>query len=205
MGTPLSLGGLFDVWSEAVARDEPTIAFEVRNGRGRFLFMMFFDPDDKATNDRLLVFLQNTRHMLELKLYGAHERGQFDIYLKKQDVTAIKRELELEDGVGLPFDEIRFVKALNAMLPTSLPLAAKVEVLRTNMPAIRNRLNAILDDHNKTELIGERQLPQQQRPKEKTLRKLYLYSTDAPAAVAAYIENLKKRNCTVAWRVPGTP
>ncbi|KGV79411.1 hypothetical protein X887_4898 [Burkholderia pseudomallei MSHR4375] len=169
------------------------------------MFMMFFDPDDKATNDRLLVFLQNTRHMLELKLYGAHERGQFDIYLKQQDVTAIKRELELEGGVGLPFDEIRFVKALNAMLPTSLPLAAKVEVLRANMPAIRNRLNAILDDHNKTELIGERQLPQQQRPREKTLRKLYLYSTDAPAAVAAYIENLKKRNCTVAWRVPGTP
>lgn len=75
-----------------MARSEPTIAFEVRNGRGRFLFLMFFDPEDKATNDRLLVFLQNTRHMLELKLYGAHERGQFDIYLKRQDVAAIKRE-----------------------------------------------------------------------------------------------------------------
>ena len=204
MGTPLSLNGLFGVWSEAMARNEPTIAFEVRNGRGRFLFMMFFDPDDKATSDRLLVFLQNTRHMLELKLYWAHERGQFDIYLKRQDVDAIKRELELAGDAGLPFDEARFVSALNAVLPVSLPLAEKVETLRTNMQVIRDRLSTILDDHNKTELIGEKQLPHQQRPREKTLRKLYLYSTDAPEAVAIYIENLKKRNCTLAWRVPGT-
>lgn len=204
MGTPLSLNSLFGVWSEAMARNEPTIAFEVRNGRGRFLFMMFFDPEDKATKDRLLVFLQNTRHMLELTLYGAHERGQFDIYLKRRDVDAIKRELELEGDTGLPFDEARFVSALNAVLPASLPLAAKVETLRANMPAIQDRLSTILDDHHKTELIGERQLPQQQRPREKTLRKLYLYSTDAPEAVAVYIEGLKKRNCTLAWRVPGT-
>lgn len=204
MGTPLSLNGLFSVWSEAMARNEPTIAFEVRNGRGRFLLMMFFDPEDKATKDRLLVFLQNTRHMLELKLYGAHERGQFDIYLKGQDVAAIKRELELAGDTGLPFDEARFVSALNAVLPASLPLAAKVETLRANMPAIQDRLSTILEEHNKTELIGEKQLQPPRGPREKTLRKLYLYSTDAPEAVAAYIERLKKRNCTLAWRVPGT-
>lgn len=57
MKTPLSLHALSGVWSKAIARDEPTIAFEVTNGLGRFLFMMFFDLEDKTTKDRLFVFL----------------------------------------------------------------------------------------------------------------------------------------------------
>jgi hypothetical protein len=79
MGTPFSLNGLSRVWSEALSRGEPTIAFELTNGRGRFLFMMFFDPDDEKTRDNLLLFLQNSHRMLSFKLYGAHHKGRFTI------------------------------------------------------------------------------------------------------------------------------
>lgn len=57
MGIFLLLGGLFDVWFEVVVCDEFIIVFEVCNGWGWFLFMMFFDLDDKVINDCLFVFL----------------------------------------------------------------------------------------------------------------------------------------------------
>lgn len=36
-----------NVYSEAIHRKEPSLVFEVRNGLGCFLFMMFFD-DERA-------------------------------------------------------------------------------------------------------------------------------------------------------------
>jgi hypothetical protein len=84
MGTRFSLNRLSGGWSEALSRNEPTFAFELFNGRGRFLFMMFFDPDDESTNDKLLLFLQNSRCMLYLKLYGAHRKGEFMMYLNEK-------------------------------------------------------------------------------------------------------------------------
>lgn len=68
----------------------------------------------------------------------------------------IKWEFELEDGVGLLFDEICFVKVLNVMLFIFLLLVVKVEVFWINMLVIWNRLNVIFDDYNKIEFIGER-------------------------------------------------
>ncbi|MFZ3001607.1 MAG: hypothetical protein WA071_14870 [Undibacterium umbellatum] len=201
MGTSFQLNKLFGLWTEAQIRDEPTIAFEISIGKGRFLFAMFFDPEDKKTKDQLLLFLQNTRHMLPLTLYGSHSKGVFQIYLKPADVDAIKRELQLE-GHGEPFEISAFIDSLNAQIPNSLPLAQKIDTLRTNMTAISGYLNEILDFAMRTELIGERQLPPNKKPREKTLRKLYLYSTNSAASVAAYIAALKKRNRTLSWRVP---
>jgi hypothetical protein len=202
MGTPYSMNGFFGVWSEALERDEPTVAFEIRNGRGRFLFMMFFDPEDEKTKDRLLVFLQSTRYMLKLKLYGAHDKGDFRIFLEDWQVEKIKRELQLEGGEGPAFDITKFLDALNAGIPRSVPLATKVKLLQENRGAYHDDLADILDFHKRTELIGERQLPPEKKPRERTLRKLYLYSSQSPEDIAAYIFDLKRRNCTVCWREP---
>lgn len=203
MGKPYSMNGFFGVWSEALKRDEPTVAFELLNGRGRFLFMMFFDPEDERTKDKLFLFLQNTRYMLRLKLYGAHSRGEFQIYLEEWQVARIRRELQLEGGVGGPAFEItRFIEALNASIPPSIPLASKIKLLRENRAAYQSDLEDILDFYDKTELIGEMQLPPEKKPKERTLRKLYLYSAQSPEDVATYIDDLKNRNCTLTWRAP---
>ncbi|WP_433704171.1 hypothetical protein [Paraburkholderia sacchari] len=202
MGTPHSMNGFFAVWFEALDQDEPTVAFEIRNGRGRFLFMMFFDPEDEKTKDKLLVFLQSTRYMLKLKLYGAHDRGDFRIFLEDWQVEKIKRELQLEGGEGPAFDIAKFLDVLNASIPRSVPLSTKVKLLRENRGAYQDDLADILDFHKRTELIGERQLPPEKKPRERTLRKLYLYSAQSPEDVAAYIVDLKRRNCTVCWREP---
>jgi hypothetical protein len=202
MGTPYSMDGFFGVWSEALKRDEPTVAFELSNGRGRFLFMMFFDPEDERTKDKLLLFLQNTRYMLRLKLYGAHRKGEFRIYLEDWQVARIRSELQLEGSDGIAFDVSRFILALNAKIPASLPLASKIKLLRENRPAYQDDLADILDFYDRTELIGEMRLPPERKPKEKTLRKLYLYSAQSPEDVATYIQQLKRRNCTLSWRVP---
>jgi hypothetical protein len=202
MGTPFSLDGLAEVWSEAVNRNEPTIAFELFNGRGRFLFMMFFDPEDEETKDNLLLFLQNSRCMLYLKLYGAHRKGHFMNYLNDRQIDKIKLELQLTESHGTAFDIERFIETLNHGIPKSLPLASKIQLLRANKEAIHPQLVDILDDHEKTELVGVMQLDGSRRPREKTLRKLYLYGTESPQGVATYIENLKKRNCTLRWRAP---
>ncbi|MGZ2749667.1 hypothetical protein [Burkholderia stagnalis] len=201
-GMPYQMNGFFGVWSEALSRNEPTVAFELVNGRGRFLFMMFFDPEDEKTKDRLFLFLQNTRTMLPLKLYGSHRAGDFRLYLNGGDVEKIKRELQIEGATGHAFDLGRFIDALNASIPQSVPLATKVGLLRRNRPALQAHLADIVDFNDRTELIGEMQLPEGKKPKERTLRKLYLYSMDSPEDVATYINDLKRRNVTLSWRVP---
>lgn len=201
MATPLSLDGLFGLWSEARRRNEPTVAFELVNGRGRFLFMMFFDEEDPETKDKLLLFLQNSRSMLNLKLYGAHERGQFLLYLRDSQVDQIRRELELTDSLGPVFDLTRFIGALNQAMPKSLPLASKIQVLQENRSVLEPHMPDLVDEFLKTELIGPMQLDSSKRPREKTLRKLYLYG-GSPLVVAKKIEELKKQNCTLRWRVP---
>ena len=50
-----------EIYSNAIRAKEPTIAFELRNGRGRFLFMMFFSEDDEESRDALFVFLLRTK------------------------------------------------------------------------------------------------------------------------------------------------
>lgn len=202
MGTRYLMNGFSGVWNESQSRDEPTVAFQIENGRGRFLFMMFFDPEDGETRDKLLVFLQNTQYMLRLKLYGSHYRGEFQLFLEDWQVEKIKRELQLAGRGGPAFDMERFMQSMNASIPQSMPLAAKIKLLRENRNAYQTELAKILDFHDRTELVGEMPLPPEKKPREKTLRKLYLYSTRSPEDVAIYIGELKRRNHTLRWRAP---
>ena len=40
MADKFSLNGISNIFNESIARNEPTLAFELRNGKGLFLFMM---------------------------------------------------------------------------------------------------------------------------------------------------------------------
>jgi hypothetical protein len=60
-------------------------------------------------------------------------------------------------------------------------------------------LRATIDEARKIYLVGLRGLGEDRRPREKTLRKLYLYVEGDPAEIAEFISALKKANKTVAW------
>lgn len=201
MSTKFNFSGLTPLFIEALNRDEQTIAFEVQNGKGSFLFLMFFDKEDTETQDQLFVFLRNTRFMLELKLYGYHKGGQFDVYINPWQEDKIKAEL----GIGLgyssnPFDLTRFLSELNSSFPETLPLTEKIQCIRENWQYVKMELpKKVIKDEEKTVLIGEKRLPQGHSPGENTLRKLYLHTLGNPNDIAHLIKCLKAVNMTVAW------
>lgn len=200
MSDPFNLTGLAPLYNEAFERDERTLAFEVKNGRGRFLFLMFFDENDTDTNDQLFIYLRNIKYMLRIKLYGNHDGGQFDLYVKPWQEDKIKKELGIENGGSAsPFKIEHFLHSLNASFPTSLPLTQKIETLRENWKNIRPDLpNRIVKDEDKTVLIGEK-LVTNGYPQEKTLRKLYIHTEGNAEDISTLIRCLKAANMTVAW------
>lgn len=58
---------------------------------------------------------------------------------------------------------------------------------------------SVVDENDKTILIGPVQLPNDKKPQEKTLRKLYLYADGNEHDIAKLIRQLKCHNMTVAW------
>jgi len=200
---PFNLARLGPLYNEAFERDEKTLAFEVSNGRGRFLFLMFFDEDDTDTNDQLFLYLRNIKRMLRIKLYGFHPRGQFDIYIKPWQIEKIKEELGIESGGQSPFCIEKFLFNLNSLIPATLPLRAKIENLRRNWQEVRPHLpDRVVKEEHKTVLIGEKRVTNG-TPKEKTLRKLYLHTEGDPDDITMLINCLKAANMTVAWTTEG--
>ena len=201
MDDKYDLSGLKNIFNQAIERDEPTIAFEINNGRGKFLFMMFFDSEDESTKDQLFIFLRNTNKMIKLKLYGNHHQGHFYLYLKSYVKEWFKKELLIEDAnSGKVFDFDRFFQSLNNAIPTSIALQSKIETLRASWADVSDKLpQEIVDENDKTILIGDKALPSGKKPREKTLRKLYLYADGNADDITTLIKNLKRLNRTVAW------
>lgn len=201
MDDKYNLSGLQNIFNEAVDRDEPTIAFEIINGKGKFLFMMFFDNEDESTKDQLFIFLRNTTKMVKLKLYGNHKKGQFYLYLKDYHKESFINELLLENnGSFQKFNFNDFFERLNSSIPNTLCLQQKINTLRGSWNDVEDDLpKDIVDDSKKTILIGDRAVPNGKKPREKTLRKLYLYADGNAEDITILIENLKRLNRTVAW------
>lgn len=200
MGDKFNLYGLTHVFQEAIQEDRPTLVFEVKNGKGRFLFMMFFDDEDES-KDLIYIFMRNTMRMLERKLYGNHLKGQFYIYLKDYMKKLFKDELLIESSVTnnlFIFED--FFNRLNESIPNSIPLNRKISVLRDCWDEVKDELpKEIVDEYDKTILIGPIRLPKNKEPREKTLRKLYLHANGNEDEIARLIWLLKQRNMTVAW------
>ena len=201
MGERYDLSGLKDIFNEAIQRNEPTIVFEINNGRGKFLFMMFFDSQDESTKDQLFIFMRNTRKMVKLKMYGNHYQGQFYLYLADYVKELFKNELLLDSAdSNSKFDFDSFFNSMNYSIPRSLPLQAKITKIRESWGDVSDKLpKEIVDENEKTILIGDKSLPDGQKPRERTLRKLYLYADGNADDITNFISKLKRLNRTVAW------
>lgn len=78
---------------------------------GRFIFFMFFAENDKKSKDLLYLYLQNTNRLEEIKLYGSHWNGDFEIYFSNRLEEAIKAELGIVGGGNQPLTSITFLKS----------------------------------------------------------------------------------------------
>lgn len=193
-----NLTGLAGVYNQALDNDEKTVVFEVPIEQGVFVFMMFFDDDDKS-KDMLYLFLKRTGHMLDFKMYAHHKNGDFYIYIKPSDIQAIKNELNIQGG-NKPFDVLSFLGKVNNLIPSSLPFADKVKNLKRIWPRVSTHLSNVLHEADKIYFIGLRDLSRtKKKPSERTLRKLYLYVDASPETIKQFIVSLKAQQKTCCW------
>lgn len=198
MNSKFNLNGLKQIYLEALQRSDPTLAFEINHGCGRFVFMMFFSKEDKESKDRLFVHLRNTQVLLEIKMYGSHRNGDFFVYFNDGDQEAIIKELQLKQG-GQKFDINLFLEQINQMIPITLALQVKLDTIREIWPQVRSDLNKVIDQADKTILMGIMNLPEGKKPQDKTLRKLYVYTNGSAEVIANLITALKEAKVTLAW------
>ncbi|MDR0747347.1 MAG: hypothetical protein LBE89_05575 [Helicobacteraceae bacterium] len=177
---------------------ESTLVFEIKHGRGLFNFLMFFADEDIETRDRLFLYLRHTNIFIALKMYGNHKKGDFFIYINKETKEKIIKELDLLENDNT-FNFIKFLNGLNGFVPNNISLNKKVNKLREIWPSIKNRIPNILDESNKTILFGIIHLPSGKRPREKTLRKLSLFTHSDADTIRKLIDALKYKNVTLAW------
>lgn len=197
--------GLHSVFREAIQNHEPTIAFPLVNGRGRFLFLIFIPTDSEGKIKwgafELFIILSQTQAILSFDLMGQHfHQGDFKIRLTERDLAAIRAELGLDgmgDG-GPPFEFERFLAELNTAIPSSLPLERKIEAIQSEDRLVKAHCGKFVDNALKVYLVGPRRLKLPKKPREETLRKLYTLRADA-RTIASLVRNLKRLNWTVSW------
>lgn len=198
MEIKFNLTGLRSIYTEALRRYDPTLVFELANGRGRFVFMMFFSPEDKESKDRLFLYLRNTNKLLELKAYGSHSSGDFYIYFKESHQKDIIEELQLSGNGGV-FSFEEFIKTLNNQIPINLPLQSKLDTIREIWTQVKDSLAKVIDQAEKTKLTGIINLPEGKNPRDKTLRKLYTCTNGSAQAIDNLIAALRAARVTLRW------
>lgn len=194
----VNLTGLNANYNQALKDDEKTIVFELNQGQGYFVFMMFFDEDD-SSKDKLYVYLKRTNHMLHFKMYANHKAGDFFIYITLNDIQAIKDELNIQGGIG-QFDILGFFASLNSNIPQFLPFSQKLNNFKAIWKRVSPHLSGVLNDADKIYFIGLRDLSKtKKKPTEKTLRKLYLYIDADSEVIKQFIVSLKNSKKTCCW------
>lgn len=193
-----NFSGLKAIYAEAWAKKDPTIAFEIRLGAGCFVFMMFLSKEDSEQNDKLFIYYRNINTLSQLKLYGSHLGGDFFAYITPKEEALIRQELQLQQG-GNPFNLNTFLSELNESTPQFLPPSIKADVIKRTWPNIKNEMKRLVDDADRTILIGLKNLPEGSKPRDKTLRKLYLYVDGVTDEITSFLESIKSRNITLAW------
>ncbi|WP_045853561.1 hypothetical protein [Raoultella terrigena] len=189
---------LKNIYSDAWERNDPTIAFEIRIGVGCFVFMMFLSKEEADKNDKLFIYYRNINTLSQLKLYGHHLGGDFIAYITPKEEELIRKELQLRGG-GNPFDCTKFLSELNNSIPQFLPPSTKSETLQRTWPNIKSEMKSLVDDADKTILIGLKPLPKGHKPRDQTLRKLYIHANGVTDDITDFLQALKERNFTLAW------
>ncbi|WP_152623752.1 hypothetical protein [Pseudomonas sp. PI1] len=203
MGIPFDFSRINNIYVSALNNDRQTIVFEVRNGVGVFVFMMFFSEEDES-KDQLFLYLSRTQCMLQFLMYGKHttrnpESNKFVVYIKPGDIEKIREELHIDGGRG-QFNLEQFLLELNNGIPQQLELHELQRNCRRHSEAFADPLlRKVIDQGDKIYLIGPRQLAAGKKPQEKTLRKLYLHVEGEVDVLERFIRELKARNKTLAW------
>lgn len=195
MAVEFNFNKLESIYRTTLRSDVKMVAFDVRVGKGQFLFMMFLSAEDEDAKDNLFIYLRNTEDFIKLKMYGSHRKGDFKVYIEDLDKAKMICELQLKPSNGT-FDFITFLNELNSRIPLEISNEDTLNNLRRNSKII-NSLNPV-DDCDKTVLVGIKKLTHG-KPREKTLRKLYLHTNGCHKSIAELIGLLKNANCTVAW------
>lgn len=191
--------GLKNIYSAALDSTDPTIAFEIQNGCGVFVFMMFLSKEEKEKNDKLFIYFRNIKTLHNIKLYGGHISGDFYAYINDELEGLIKRELQLQGGGGHAFNIENFLNDINNSIPEYLPSSVKGATLRDVWPSISNEMKEFVDEADKKILIGLKRLKENTKARDKTLRKLYLYVECQDNSIAEFIEKIKNKTLTLAW------
>lgn len=194
--------GLSKIFSDSVNNNETTLAFQINNGNGKFVFMAFFDYDEKRESFKnfLFIFCRNINYMGQLKLYGNPYKNGFKVFITDIIKNKIIEELQLQKGVGNPFDFEQFLKVLNSQIPQKIHRKEKIKILKDNFREIDlEKRKKLVTEANKIYLYGVNTLPSYKTPQEKTLRKLYLYVDGSSDDISDFIKELKKQNKTLMW------
>jgi len=196
--------GLHTVFLEAITRHEPSIAFTLTDGAGRFVFLFFLKTNANGKiiwgNQELFIWLAHTQKMLRKDLYGNHKLdGDFIVYLNDSDKQKIREELGIGEATTRPaFILSDFLAKLNKMMPESISLESKIAVVQEQREHIRVYCSEYIEEADKIYLLRVGGLAPDKKPREETLRKLYML--DMPREdIAALIRNLKSVCWTAFW------
>lgn len=196
--------GLHPAFLEAVDRHEPSIAFTLIDGQGRFVFLLFMATDSRgnvAWGDlELFILLGRTQRMLRLKLLGNHKiKGDFKVRLTQEDEVAIREELNLgAAATGPAFLIGDFLSKLNGLIPQSILLEEKIEAIKADRAQIESHCKDYVDQATKIYLLRVGPLPAGHFPREETLRKLYMLNAPTDD-IASLIRHLKRIRWTAYW------
>lgn len=195
--------GLHAVFKEAILRREPSVAFQVSNGQGKFTFLLFIvtnkNGDIQWGNLELFIILARTQGFLALPLRGNHYKaGDFKVTLSGADEQAIRAELGIEDAIQGKFSFGDFLSDLNSSIPQELAFEEKIACIQAHKVIVREKCGSHIDGATKVYLLGRLPLSLPKRPREETLRKLYMLNAD-PKAIARLIHHLKRLNWTTRW------
>jgi hypothetical protein len=202
--TEFNFTGLHPAFLEAVTRHEPSIAFTLEEGVGRFVFLLFLRTDSKGKivwgKQELFIWLARTQRMIRKDLWGNHKQaGNFIVYLGDCDARKIRNELGIGEFTTGPAFVLRdFLAKLNGMIPASIPLENKVAVIQEQREHILTHCAEYIEEADKVYLLRVGRLPPNRQPREETLRKLYML--DVPREdIAALIRHLKSVCWTAFW------
>lgn len=199
MSVQFNFNQLHTIYSKAWLNKKPTIAFELVIGRGHFVFMIFFSPEDtKASGENLFIYLRNANSLLKIKLYGSRRNGDFKVFVNERQQQLMTDELQLVPGQG-NFNFEQFLSELNNQIPQELPEQKNIDTLRNIWRNVEDQLKDTVDQADRTILIGVTKLPDNKKPQDKTLRKLYIFTDSTADDINDFIKVLKENNYTLKW------
>lgn len=187
---------------EAIKQKNASIVFSLRNGRGRFVFMLFI-PSDNAGQilwkklDAYII-LGRTQAVINPELSGFYTQGRFDFKFSEDDEAAIREELDINHAEGGNFEFATFYESLNQEIPQTVPLVDCIRHMQENSQVVERHCAKHLEHADRRFLLSHQPLPPNKKPRDETLRKLIYLARD-PRVVSGMIAHLKRLNWTLKW------